>query len=329
MKKVVLIFVLAIGVGGYCFLRYHFAEKFLEEQDVMTLYGNVEIRRVHLGFRVSGRVQEILFQEGDKIAKNELIACLDKEPYQDNLAIADAQVRKAKANLEKLETGNRPQEIEQARATLKERDATLKVLNANAERAKRLIESKAIAQEEYDTTIAQRDEAAARKKLAEETLNLLLEGFRQEDIEAGKAQLDEAEANLKRSQTSLNDAELRSPNDGILLTRVEEPGAVVNPGQTIITLSLRDGVWIYVYVPESQIGQVVAGMKAEIYTDSQPDKPYAGQVGYKSPEAEFTPKTVQTTELRTDLVYRVRIIADNPDEHLCQGMPVTVKLKLK
>jgi len=293
----------------------------------MTLYGNVEIRRVHLGFRVSGRIQEILFQEGDKVAKNDLIARLDNEPYQDSLAVADAQVRIAKANLEKLEAGNRPQEIEQARATLNERTATLKVLTANADRAKHLIESKAIAQEEYDTVIAQRDEAAARKTSAEETLNLLLEGFRQEDIDAGKAQLAEAEANLKRSKTSLIDTELRSPNDGILLTRVEEPGAVVNPGQTIVTLSLRDEIWIYVYVPENKIGQVVAGMKAEIYTDSQPEKPYAGQVGYKSPEAEFTPKTVQTTELRTDLVYRVRIIADNPDDNLCQGMPVTVKLK--
>ncbi len=335
MKKkiVLLLLLLGLGSGVYFGWRHYEAAKLQEEQEYITLYGNVEIRRVNLGFRVSGRITDILFKEGDSIAKGAVIARLDKEPYEDGLAVAQAQVQSAKANYDKLKAGNRPQEIEQARATLNQRNASLKVLEADFERAKQLIDNKTISQQEYDTVVAKRDEAVAAKKLAEETLNLLIEGFRQEDIAMGKAQLAEAEANCKRLQTSLDDTQMLCPNNGILLTRVEEPGAVVSPGQTVVTLSLQNEVWVYVYIPEKLDGIIKSGMKAEIITDaklrpSDPVKTYTGQVGYISPEAEFTPKTVQTTELRTDLVFRVRIIADTPDNGLCQGMPVTVKIKL-
>ncbi len=326
-KIIILLIVLSVGIGGYFGWQHLAAAKLREEQDILTLYGNVEIRRVNLGFRVSGRISEILYKEGDKIEKGAVIARLDREPFEDSLAVAKAQIRTSESNYEKLKTGNRPQEIEQARATVNQREATLKVLEADCVRAEQLIESKTISQQEYDTAVARRDEAIAAKRLAEETLNLLVEGFRQEEIAMGESQLAEAQANLKRLQTSLDDTELVCPNDGILLTRVEEPGAVVNPGQTIATLSLKDEIWVYVYIPERMYGIVKSGMKAEILTDSQPGKPYAGQVGYISPEAEFTPKTVQTTELRSDLVYRVRIIAETPDNGLCQGMPVTVRLQ--
>ena len=332
MKKIVILLLLiCLGTGVY-FAWQHFHDAELQkEYDHLTLYGNVEIRRVNLGFRVSGRITEIHFREGDEIKKGDIIARLDREPFEDNLAVAEAQIQSATANYEKLQTGNRPQEIEQAKATVIQREASLKVLEADFSRAKQLIVSKTISQQDYDTVLARRDEAIAAKKLAEETLNLLIEGFRKEDIAAGKAQLSEAKANLKRLQTSLDDTDMICPNDGILLTRVEEPGAVVNPGQTIATLSLQDEVWVYVYINEKMYGIVKAGMKAEIFTDNEHAKPFVGQVGYISPQAEFTPKTVQTTELRTDLVYRVRIIAENPEtpySKLCQGMPVVVKIKL-
>ncbi len=329
MKKlIILLLILGLGFGVYSGWQRLEAAKHQENRDFLTLYGNVEIRRVNLGFRVSGRVTEILYKEGDKVAKGAVLARLDKEPFEDSLAVANAQIRTSQANYEKLKTGNRPQEIEQARATVNQREATLKVLEADCVRAAQLIARQTISQQEYDTAIARRDEAIAAKKLAQETLNLLIEGFRQEEIAMGESQLSEAQANYKRLKTSLDDTELICPNDGILLTRVEEPGAVVNPGQIIATLSLRDEIWVYVYIPENMYGVVKPGLKAEIVTDSHPEKPYAGQVGYISPEAEFTPKTVQTTELRCDLVYRVRIIADTPDNGLCQGMPVTVKIKL-
>lgn len=222
--------------------------------------------------------------------------------------------------------GNRPQEIAQAQATLEERVASLQLLESDFRRVAKLVKTFAVSQEEYETVIAQRDEAAARKNLAKATLDLIEEGYRKEEIAVAKAALEESRANLEKAQTDLADTVLVCPNDGVLLTRVEEPGAVVQAGQAVATLSLTRSVWVYVYVAETQLGLVAPGMRAEIVTDTAPQKPYSGHVGYISPQAEFTPKTVETTEQRTNLVYRVRVIADAPDDGLRQGMPVTVRL---
>jgi HlyD family secretion protein len=329
IKKITLFLVLFLLVaGGYFLRRYYIQTTQNIDRNQLTLYGNVEIRRVNLGFRVFGRISEILFEEGESVRKGDVIARLDREPYEAAYAVAVAQVEMAQENYAKLETGNRPQEIEQARAVFNERQAGLNVLESDLKRAKQLIKTLAITAQEYETIEARRDEAVARKQLAEANLNLLMEGFRREDIAIGQSQLSEAKANLKKTQTALKDTELLCPNTGILLTRVEEVGSVVSAGQIIATLSLNDTVWIYVYVSEPQLGKLAPGMKAEIFTDSKPEKPYFGHVGYIAPEAEFTPKSVETTELRTALVYRVRIIADNHDNGLRQGMPVTVRLTL-
>jgi HlyD family secretion protein len=325
-KIIIPLLILGLGIGAYFVWRH--TESLKAEPDSLTLYGNVEIRRVNLSFRVSGRITEILYREGDIIEKGAVFARLDKEPFEDSLAVAKAQIQTAEANYEKLKSGNRPQEIAQAQATLQQRSAAVKLSEADFKRTSELVGKGSLTQQDLDTAVAVRDEAIAAKQLAEETLNLMLEGFRQEDQAMGESQLAEARANLKRLQTTLDDTELKGPKDGILLTRVAEPGAFANMGQTIATLSLRDEVWVYVYIPEKLLGIVTPGMKAKIFTDSHPEKPYTGQVGYISPEAEFTPKTVQTTELRSNLVYRARIIVDSPDNGLRQGMPVTVELHL-
>jgi len=328
MKKLFVLFILiGLVAGGFYVYRSWEAAKKQEESEFLTLYGNVEIRRVNLSFRVGGRLEKIFFEEGDFIEKGQTIAELDNVPYEDAVAAAVANVEKAQADYERLQTGSRPQEIEQARATVKERDAGLTVLESDLKRATKLIDDKVISPQEFETIVARRDEAIARKRLAEETLNLLVEGYRKEEIAAGKAALSATQANLKQSQTSLADTVLVCPNDGVLLTRVEEIGAVVREGQTVATLSLKNAVWVYVYIPEPELGNVVEGMSVDIDTDSRLEKNYTGQVGSVSPEAEFTPKTVQTQELRTDLVFRVRVVVENPDGGLRQGMPVTVKIK--
>lgn len=142
------------------------------------------------------------------------------------------------------------------------------------------------------------------------------------------ANLKQAEATLGVAQTDLKDTEVFAPSKGTILTRIREPGAVVKPSDPVCTLTLTDPVWIRAFVSEHQLGQVYPGMPAVVQTDTPNGKEYKGQVGFISPVAEFTPKTVETTQLRTDLVYRLRIIADNPDEGLRQGMPVTVVLDL-
>lgn len=160
-------------------------------------------------------------------------------------------------------------------------------------------------------------------------------GVSQEDADNAKttrdvyaAGLKEAEAALGVALTNLEDTTLYAPTEGIILTRIREPGTVVKIADPIYTLSILSPVWVRAYVSEPELGLIIPGMDAEIHTDTPNGKVYKGKIGFISPVAEFTPKTVQTTQLRTDLVYRLRVYADNPDYGLRQGMPVTLKLPL-
>ncbi len=161
-------------------------------------------------------------------------------------------------------------------------------------------------------------------------------GVSQEDLDNARTERDQLRANLAQARASLNVALDRigftrafCPTEGVILTRIREPGTVVNPADPVYTLSVTSPVWIRAFIDEPNLGKVYYGMEAEIHTDVEHGPVYTGHVGFISPIAEFTPKTVQTTELRTDLVYRLRVYADNPDRGLVQGMPVTVKLKLQ
>ena len=331
MKSLVRVFIFAVLIAAVIFGLFRWREYQRSQCRIadhsLTLYGNVEIRRVNLGFRISGRVEEIMFEEGDRVRKGDRIALLDKVPAQARFDAARARLDSASANLERLENGYRKQEIDQARAKLNELRATLVFAEADLVRNKSLVGSGGISVSERDKSLSLRDETAAKIAQAEANLSLLEEGYRKEDIAAARAQQAQAEAEKEEAEIALADAELISPSDGILLNRVEEVGAVVQSGQTIAILSLDTDVWIYVYVDESDLGKLSPGGKAFIRTDSS-DKAYTGQIGYISPEAEFTPKNVETEKLRTDLVYRVRIIADAPDNGLRQGMPVTVTIPL-
>jgi HlyD family secretion protein len=161
-------------------------------------------------------------------------------------------------------------------------------------------------------------------------------GVSQEDLNNAQSTYDQLLAELNASEAALSIAwdnlryiKAHAPTDGIVLTRIREPGTVVRESDPVYTLSIASPVWIRAFVDEVYLGQVEYGMNAEITTDNPRGHSYSGKVGFISPMAEFTPKTVETTKLRTDLVYRLRIYVDKPDSGLRQGMPVTVKLNLK
>lgn len=320
-----LLVLIALLAGGAYYWNWQRQEP--ATKDFLTLYGNVDIRKVDLGFRVGGKISAIAFEEGDRVHSGQIIARLENTPFQNELNLALAQQEQAAANLAKMEAGNRPQEIAQAEALVRERQATASNLEIEYRRLQELLKSNAIARQLFDNVAAGLTEAKARLATANEGLKLAREGFRTEDIDAARAALHAAEARSASARTHLDDTVCKAPDTGIVLTRVEEPGAIVGSGQTVLTLSLVTPVWIRAYIEEPDLGRIYPGMTAQVFTDSRPQQPFSGHVGYISPEAEFTPKTVQTKELRTRLVYQVRIIADNPDHGLRQGMPVTVKLR--
>lgn len=296
------------------------------KSDALTLYGNVDIRQVQLGFRVSGRIAQTLVDEGDAVKAGDVLARLDIKPYEDAVQAAQAQVANARATLDKLVAGPRQAEIDQARAQHDEQVANVKNAEQAFDRSRVLRPAGAISQASLDDAIAARDMATAREAATREALRLLEEGTRPEDIAAGRASLQGAEASLATAETSLSDAELRAPDDGIILSRVREPGAIVGPSDVVYVLSLTKPVWVRAYIAEPSLGAIHPGMMVDVTSDTAPNHPYRGRIGFISPVAEFTPKSVETPELRTDLVYRLRIIIDQPDPSLRQGMPVTVRI---
>lgn len=291
----------------------------------LTLYGNVDIREVELAFRQSGRLESMSFDEGERVQKGAFVATLDDAPFRDALAAAAADVSRARAELEKLERGNRPQEIAQAGETVRRAQAAYDNAEREFERQSRLFPTRATSRQELDMARTARDEAAASLAAARQALALQRAGFRQEDIAAGRARLEAALAAESQARTALADTRLAAPSPGTILARVREPGSMVTPGDPVYTLSLDDPVYVRAYVGEPDLGRIAPGDRVRLHTDSS-DRAYEGRIGFISPRAEFTPKSVETVDLRTDLVYRLRIVVENADRGLRQGMPVTVVL---
>jgi HlyD family secretion protein len=275
MKKNILISVILLALTAIIIILIDRTYREKKDHHQITLYGNVDVRQVDIGFRVSGQVTQLVFEEGDKVPEGALMCSLDYTPYDSQLKQALAMAESVKANLDNAEV----------------------LLQRRLE----LIGIGAVSQEDLDNAHANRDQLIA-------------------DLVAAEAGIAVAKDNISYTQAF-------APTDGIILTRIREPGTVVNPADPVYTLSVSSPVWIRAFVNEPDLGKVYYGMQAEVYTDT--GRCYSGTVGFISPVAEFTPKTVETTKLRTDLVYRIRIYADNPDYQLVQGMPVTVKLKVK
>lgn len=323
IKRVIVLLILAAAGGAY--YRFYYLPE-AAQNGVPRLYGNVDIREVRLGFRVAGRIADIRIEEGDTVHKGDTLAVLDQEPFLHELNAMQASLAQASANLARLEAGPRAQEIAQARARVAEIEAVIAGLEKERKRREGLIDSGAVSEQSYDDLTARGREAQARLEGARQALALAEEGYRSEDIDAARAARDAAAAALDAAQTRFNDTTLVAPSDGVVLTRVEEPGAVVTAGQPVFSVSVIDPVWVRAYIAEPQLGLIHPGMPVDVLTDSRPGLPYKGHVGFISPEAEFTPKAVQTEELRTALVYRIRVIVDDPDQGLRKGMPVTVRL---
>lgn len=292
-----------------------------------VLYGNVDVRQLDLAFRVEGRLATVRVEEGDHVAPGQTIATLDPVYLQDAVRVAEGRVATAQANLDKMQTGYRPEEIAQARAQVAQAEAARTLARQTYDRRAGVTLGTAVSRQALDDAKSALNQANATLDHAREALRLTTTGYRSEDIAAAKGQLDAEDGTLDLMRQRLSDAVLTSPSDGTVMTRVREPGAMVAPGTTVISLALTAPMQVRCWVPESLLGRAVPGTRVLIATDSAPGRAYHGQIGFVSPVAEFTPKSVETPELRTSLVYRVRIVVSDPDPRLRQGMPVTLTLQ--
>lgn len=243
-------------------------------QQPLILYGNVDIRDVNLGFRVSGRLMSLKVDEGDTVHPGDLIGHLDPAPYVS--------------------------QVEAAKAVVNQRKSSLVYAQTVYEREKKLFGTGASSPDRYQNALS--------------------------NLNSAQANLENGTADLAEATIRVNDTNLYAPSEGVVLTRAVEPGTMLNIGDTVITVTLINPVWVRAYVSEVNLGRAKPGTKVQVFADAFPNKAFEGQIGFVSPTAEFTPKTVETTDLRTDLVYRLRIVMQDPHHELRQGMPVTVKL---
>ncbi|MBR1734529.1 MAG: efflux RND transporter periplasmic adaptor subunit [Alphaproteobacteria bacterium] len=279
MKKLKILAIILVLISGTVYAFYSLIN---QNHSELTLYGNIEIRQVTLGFQVSGKIIEMRKEEGDSVKKGEIIAVLDSKDYENSLEMARANVKKTKA--------------------------ICKEAKSKYEKNAPLCRKNILAQQDFDTLLRNKDQAEA-------------------DYQA-------AVASEKSAENQLSYTKIYAPDDGIITTRIQEPGSIIAAGQGIYTMCKNNPVWVRAYVSEIDLGNIKYGMKVRIVTDSvNPEtnkvREYEGQIGYISPVAEFTPKTVQSTDQRANLVYKIRVYIDNKDDFLRQGMPTTIKINLK
>lgn len=292
-------------------------------QSELGLHGNVDVRQVILAFRVSGTIETIAVEEGDRVAAGDILGTLEKADYSDLLTLARAKVEASAAVLSTLKEGSRAEDIELAQAGVAQAEAALARARTIRDQQAALAQRDIASHQAHEAAQAGFDEAAALRQV-EARLALALEGPRSGGITQARAALSADRATLNIAERRVADEELRAPSHGVILTRVREPGSIVAAGEPILTLALTSPVWVRTYVNEPDLGRIAPGMAAEIRTDS--GGRYPGQIGFISPVAEFTPKSVETEKLRTSLVYRLRVIVETPDQGLREGMPVTVAL---
>lgn len=320
-RKPVIFFCIALVVCAGCLAGWIYYSSI--QNGPLTIYGNVDIRTVQLSFRVGGKLEALHVDEGDTVSAGLLLGHLDKQPYKNSLKEAQASLMASKAQLAKLVAGFRLEEVAQARAEVAERRTSLGYAEKLYQRQLELLPSRAVSSDDVDNAKAARDRAKAALAASEAKLALYESGSRLEDIEAARAALMQSEAVLAKAELNLADTDLIAPAAGVVLTRAVEPGTILGAGNPVFSLSLTSPVWVRAYVDGSNLSRAVPGTKLNIFADHRAE-PYKGSIGFVSPTAEFTPKSVQTPELRSYLVYRLRIIVEDPDDGLRQGMPVSI-----
>ena len=300
-----------------------------EPPDGITLYGNVDVRQVSLAFNANERVAEMRASEGERVKQGQILGVLVTTTLKLHIAQAQAQSGIQEQALRRLQSGSRPQEISQARAGVAAARAEATKASQQYERLQAISSNtngRAVSRQDLDAASSMQAVSQAQLDSAGKTLELAVAGPRKEDIGQARARLDAAKAELSVLKQQLADAELKSPIDAVVRSRLLEPGDMATPQRPAYALTITNPVWVRAYISETDLGRVKPGEAARVLTDSHPDQALSGCVGYISSIAEFTPKTVQTAELRTSLVYEIRIYVDDPDNRLRQGMPATVRL---
>jgi HlyD family secretion protein len=296
-----------------------------EDPNVVRLNGRLEAPTVDLAPKVAGRVLEVKVREGDRVKAGDVLATLDLG----ETAIAVERDRRglesSQARYSDLEAGSRSAEIAQAEADVSDKKAAVELARKELERQETLLSKKVGSQQDADTARTTLERAVANEKMARERLQLLREGFRKYQTEQARFDVDRAKTVLKQSETVAKESEIRAPADGVILHRMAEPGLLLGPGQPALTLGFANRLYVRAFIPETQMGRVKQGQAAEVTVDAFPGRRFPARVTEISPDAEFTPKPVETRRERVNLVYAAKVDLDGGwSDPLVPGQPAEV-----
>ena len=325
MIPVVILLAAAIAASVYYYQRLRDKPAPVNQ---LTLSGNIEAHESLVGFKAPGRIVELPVEEGQQVAQGALLARIDNADLQQKVRVDEATVRVRESSLALTLAGTRPQEVKAAQQSMMDAEADLEQKQLDNERARQLFAKDEVSAQDRDQAATAQKRAEAIFKAAQQRYNEAVEGSRKEDIAISRANLNQANASLGLSQVNLGYSALYSPSAGVVTVRQAELGEVVAPGSPVITLADLDHIWLRAYVAETDLGRIVWGQNVTITTDTYPGKQYHGRISFISSDAEFTPKSVQTTKERVTLVYRIKIDIDNPTHELKPGMPADARIDL-
>ena len=328
MKRVIPVLILlaaAVAAGVYFYPRLTKKEM---PTNQLTLSGNIEAHESLVSFKVQGRIVELPVEEGQQVEQGLLLARLDDADYQQRVRVDQATVGVRESNLALMLAGTRHQEVKAAQQTMIDAQADLEQKKLDNERAQKLFAKDEVSAQDRDQAATALKRAEAIFNAAQQRYNEAVEGSRKEDIVIARANLAEANANLGLSRVNLGYTILRAPSAGVITVRQAELGEVVVAGTPVVTLADLDHIWLRAYIAETDLGRIHWGQEATITTDTYSGKEYRGRVSFISPDAEFTPKSVQTYKERVTLVYRIKIDVENPNHELKPGMPADARVVL-
>jgi HlyD family secretion protein len=317
---------IALAAAGYGGWHYYSVKAEAAKSDDLTLYGNVDMREVQLAFQETYRIADVLVDEGAHVRKGQELARLDLRYLKDNVLRAQAVVDTQRHVLADLRAGSRPEEIELARARVNSAQAVSDDTKLILGRMEYLVRGSSVSVQERDKARSNHLVAVAALAQSQQQLKLALQGNRPEAIEAAASRLNVDEVDLASAQHQLADGVLRAPADGIVRDRLLQTGDMAGPTKPVMTIALMHPIWVRTYVEEPQLSRVRPGLSAWVTTDAATGQSYKGWIGFVSPVAEFTPRAVETTSTRTELVYETRILVCDLSETLRLGTPASVRI---
>jgi HlyD family secretion protein len=295
-----------------------------EDAGALVLSGTVDAHEVELGFQVGGRIARLQGEEGRAVQVGQVLAELDPTDLRLGAERTRAQAESAGKVLAALKAGARPQEIRAAQAAVAQAQADKGLADQQVARTQMLVNQNFVSPDQMDRARSVAAVSAARVDQAAANLSLLRAGARKEDLERAAADAAAAQVARRSAERQLTYVTLASPVAGVVSVRLAEGGQVVAAGQPVFRVAELSRPWVRAYLAEPDLPKVKLGQHVNVRVDGVPDRTFRGHLSFISPQAEFTPKTVETRALRVDLVYRVTVDVDDPGGLLKIGMPADV-----